>query len=85
VLDFTVVKETTTTSFFVEATNYGWSVRAGSERLGLFITQRQAISDVKKRRAELKAKGLDSTLSVTGSELQQSVYGRSSRPVWPYR
>jgi len=36
-------------------TNHGWSVSAEGERLGLFVTQRQALDDVKKRRARLTA------------------------------
>jgi hypothetical protein len=85
VLFSSVVKQATTTSFFVEPTKYGWSVRAGSERLALFVTQRQALSDVRKRRAALKTEGHDSTLSVHGSEAEQVANGRSSRPVWPRR
>jgi len=36
--------------------------------MGLFVTQRQALDDVKKRRAELAAKGKRSSVVVTGSE-----------------
>jgi hypothetical protein len=36
--------------------------------MGLFVTQRQALDAVKKRRAELAAKGQRSTVIVTGSE-----------------
>jgi hypothetical protein len=63
-----VAKRTTITTFVVENTNYGWSVGAGSERVGLFVTQRQALDEVKKRRAELAAKGQRSTVVVRGSE-----------------
>lgn len=59
-------------SFFVEPTDYGWSVRVGSKRLGLFMTQRQALGDVKQRRDNLKAKGRLSTLTIAGSELEHS-------------
>ena len=69
--------------FFVELTDYGWSVRAGTERLGLFVTQRQALKDVKKRRDELTAKGQKSTLVVTGGELSQPT--GISRPNWTLR
>jgi hypothetical protein len=63
-----VAKRATTTTFVVEQTNYGWSVWAGTERMGLFVTQRQALDEVKKRRAELTAKGKRSSVIVTGSE-----------------
>jgi hypothetical protein len=36
--------------------------------MGLFVTQRQALEDVKKRRAALAAKGQRSTVIITGSE-----------------
>jgi hypothetical protein len=78
VLRWLVAKRETTTGFFVELTDYGWSVRTGTERLGLFVTQQQALRDVKKRREVLTARGHDSTLVVTGSELS-SVAGSRSR------
>jgi len=61
-------KRATITTFVVEPTNHGWSVRAGTERMGLFVTQRQALEEVKRRRAELTAKGQRSTIIVTGRE-----------------
>jgi hypothetical protein len=61
-----VAKQAITTIFLVEPTNDGWSVRIGDERLGLFSTQRQALEDVKNRRATLTAKGQRSTVVVTG-------------------
>jgi hypothetical protein len=79
-----VAKRATTTTFVVEHTNYGWSVGAGSERMGLFVTQRQALDEVKKRRAELAAKGQRSTLVVTGSE-PIPIGNRTSRPYWSRR
>ena len=60
-----VAKQAITTIFLVEPTNDGWSVRIGDERLGLFSTQRQALEDVKNRRAMLTAKGQRSTVVVT--------------------
>jgi hypothetical protein len=69
-------------AFFVEPTDYGWSVRKGSTRIGLFTTQSQAVNDVERRRAALRTIGRDSTISVTGRE-QQPIYGRSSTPKWP--
>lgn len=77
-----VAKRATTTTFVVEHTNYGWSVGAGTERMGLFVTQRQALDEVKKRRAELSAQGRHSTLVVTGSE---PVPNRTSRSFWSRR
>jgi hypothetical protein len=50
--------------FFVEQTQYGGSVRAGTERLGLFTNQRQALQDVRRRREELERQGEHSTLLV---------------------
>jgi hypothetical protein len=79
-----VAKRATTTTFVVEHTNYGWSVGAGTERMGLFVTQRQALDEVKKRRAELAAKGQRSALVVTGSE-PVPVGNRTSRPYWSRR
>ena len=54
--------------FVVERITDGWSVRVGDERLGLFATQRQALNDVKKRRARLTSKGQRSTVLVTGGQ-----------------
>ena len=75
----------TATSFVIEQTEYGWSVWAGAERLGLFVTQRHAIGDVKRRQAALKAKGQRSTLVVSGSDTPQSISGHVSRPLWTRR
>jgi hypothetical protein len=55
-------------TFIVEQTNYGWSVGIGSTRMGLFVTQRQALDEVKRRRAELTAKGQRSTVLIRGSD-----------------
>jgi hypothetical protein len=60
-----VAEQTITTTFLVERTNDGWSVGVGDERLGLFSTHRQALTDVKNRRAMLTAKGQRSTVVVT--------------------
>ena len=72
-----------TMTFLVEHTEYGWSVGAGDERLGLFVTQQQALNDVKKRRAKLTAKGRRSTLVVKGYEFAPTS-GRST-PFHRYR
>jgi hypothetical protein len=63
-----VVKAQITTNFSVEPTEYGWSVSDGAVRLGLFVSQRQALDDVRKRRAALKTKGRASSVEVTGQE-----------------
>jgi hypothetical protein len=70
VLHSFVAKQAITMIFLVEPTNVGWSVRIGDEPLGSFSTQRQALDDVKNRRAMLTAKGQRSTVVVTkhGSE-----------------
>ena len=52
-----MIKRRKPTMFFVEQTLHGWSVRAGNERLGLFTNQRQALQDVRRRRAELERQG----------------------------
>jgi hypothetical protein len=78
-----MVKQTATMTFLVEYTEYGWSVGAGDKRLGLFLTQQQALNDVKKRRAKLTANGMRSTVVVTGHELA-SPSGRGAR-YYPYR
>jgi hypothetical protein len=73
-----MAKQTAAMTFLVEHTEYGWSVGAGDERLGLFVTQQQALNDVKKRRAKLTAKGRRSSVVVTGHELAPTS-GRSTR------
>jgi hypothetical protein len=60
-----VAKQAITTIFLVERISDGWSVGVGDERLGLFSTHRQALADVKNRRAMLTAKGQRSTVVVT--------------------
>ena len=69
-------KAAAATVFMIEATEYGWSVRDGELRLGLFVTQAQALVDVKKRQKDLKAKGLSSSVVVTGEE-KSPRYSRS--------
>ena len=68
-----MIKRRIPTMFFVEPSPYGWAVRAGDERLGLFVTQRQALQDVRTRRADLKSNGQHSTLVVTGSDTEAGV------------
>ena len=45
------------TSFLVEPTKYGWSVCAGTKRLGLFNTQRQALGCEKTSRRVVARQG----------------------------
>ena len=73
-----MAKQAINTTFLVELTNYGWSVGAGDERLGLFVTQQQALNDVKKRRAKLTSKGQRSAVLVTAHDLA-STGGRGAR------
>ena len=74
-----VVKASEPTVFFVEPTQYGWSVRDGAKRLGLFVSQRQAIDDARKRQAALKAKGRASSFEVTGEEVARARYSFAKR------
>ena len=60
-----VGKTPVTTIFSVEPTQ---SVSDGATRLGLFVSQRQALDDVRKRQAALKAKGHGSSVAVIGKE-----------------
>lgn len=50
------------------ANQYGWSARAGAEQLALLVTQRQALSEAKRRRAELLVNGQLSTVVTSGHE-----------------
>ena len=75
-ISFIVIKTLVTTIFSVEPTEYGWSVSDGAKRLGLFVSQRQALDDVRKRRAVLKAEGRASGVEVTGEETE----GARTRP-----
>jgi hypothetical protein len=50
-----------TTTFVIHSTEYGWAVSTDTQRLGLFLTQQHALTDVNKRRAALAGKGLGST------------------------
>jgi len=79
-----VVKRQATTVFCIEPTEYGWSVTDGATRLGLFVSQRQALDDVKKRRAALEAKGHATLVKVTGEEAD-GPRGRSRHSFAPRR
>jgi hypothetical protein len=65
VLRLIVAKQAITTIYLVQPTNDSWSVRIGDELLGSFSTRRQALHDVKKRRAKLAFKGQRSTVVVS--------------------
>ena len=75
-------QEQSTTTFFIEPTQYGWSVRAGTEQLGLFVTQRQALIDVKRRHAEMQANGQHSMIVTRGQESKHLADGRLPRHHW---
>jgi hypothetical protein len=68
------------TAFFVDRTDYGWSVRVGPDRVGLFVTQRHALAEVQRRRADLKTKGHSTTLDVSASEPETPPGTRFLRP-----
>jgi hypothetical protein len=70
-----------TLDFLVKLTDYGWSVQCGASQLGLFKTRDQALTDVKRRRDELKANGQGSTLVVIGIETES----RFTQPLWTRR
>lgn len=70
------------TTFLVEPTKYGWSVCAGTRRVGLFTTQRQAVEDVKRLRRVLCARGKGSTLVIKGSDAGPPGYDRGKRSFW---
>lgn len=58
--------------FTVELTEYGWSVNDGLERVGLFVTQKQAVSSAKVRLKELRTQGVAVNLTVKGTEVDTS-------------
>jgi hypothetical protein len=78
VLSSRVAKRAIITTFVVKNTSYGWSVGAGTKHVGLFMSQRQALDEVKKRRGKLTATGQRSAVVVRGSE-PVITGGRSSR------
>lgn len=67
-----MVKNANVTHFMIEPTEYGWAVRVGPSTLGLFVTQKHAIADVKVRQKGLRARGGKSDLTVVGEESQPS-------------
>lgn len=67
-----MAKKSHITHFTVESTEYGWSVRVGASRLGLFVSQKHAIADVKARQKGLRAQGGKSEVTVIGEESQPS-------------
>jgi hypothetical protein len=76
-----VAKAKSVKTFTVALSNYGWSVQLDGERLALFRTQQQALQDVERRRAQLKAKGKRSDLEVVGSEIDAT----PTTPFWRRR
>ena len=75
-------KERIPTNLFVEPTQYGWPARVGTEQLALLVTQRQALSEAKRQRAELLANGQLSTVVTSGHESEQRAGGQLPRPHW---
>ena len=78
-------KQPTTTPFIVEPTAYGWAVRAGTERVGLFMTQRDALNDVKKRCTQVDAQGRRTTVELKGAEPDVAFNNRDARRLWNRR
>ena len=72
------------TTFSVEPTEYGWMVKDGVASLGLFVSQRQALADAKKRQRALKEEGRRSSVEVTGNETEDA-RGRTARSHWSDR
>jgi hypothetical protein len=57
----------------VALTKYGWALDShlgsNEERLGLFVTQGQAVASAKKHMRVVKSQGIRGTLTVTGNEV----------------
>lgn len=54
--------------FSVALTDYGWALDTDDGRLGLFMSQRQAVSSARACMRSRKALGLSSHLVVAGTE-----------------
>lgn len=52
----------------IALTRYGWALDTDAERLGLFVTQKQAVTSAKLYMRTVKANGISSKLVVTGNE-----------------
>lgn len=52
----------------IALTDYGWALDSNAERLGLFVTQKQAVASAKLYMRSVKASGITSKLVVTGNE-----------------
>lgn len=52
----------------IALTDYGWALDTSAERLGLFVTQKQAVASAKLYMRNVKANGIASKLVVTGTE-----------------
>jgi hypothetical protein len=76
-----VAKPQKITTFSVEPTEYGWMVKDGVASLGLFVSQRQALDDVRKRQRALKAQGRQSSVKVPVS-FPEDPTGRRVHPHW---
>lgn len=59
----------TTQRFSVALTDYGWALDTDEERIGLFLSQRQAVSSARAHMRSRKAQGLASQLVVTGADV----------------
>ena len=72
------------TTFSVEPTEYGWMVKDGVASLGLFVSQRQALDDVRKRQRALKNQGRQSSLIVP-VQFPEDPGDRRARNHWSVR
>ena len=82
-LGMSVAKAKPVPTFTVSLTGYGWSVQLEGKRLDLFQTQQQALTEVKRRRADLACNGKRTTVEIVGSELDDPA--RNRRPFFRRR
>jgi hypothetical protein len=61
-------KKSRVTHFTVEPSEYGWTVRDGLSKLGLFVSQKHAVADAKVRQRSLRAQGAKSEVTVLGED-----------------
>lgn len=55
----------------IALTDYGWALDSSAERLGLFVTQRQAVACAKLHMRSVKAEGIATKLVVTGTDVDK--------------
>jgi hypothetical protein len=72
------------TIFSIEPSEYGWIVKNGAASLGLFVSQRHALNDVRKRQRALKNQGRQSSVAVT-VEYPEDASDRRAHNYWSQR